>query len=131
MTISIFFLSQILYVIETDIILDGVSTVFLERVSPEVIFIRPPEKLVIELKAIGRYSLIRWQKNLLPLTIQPQQFPNYNEILVHGTTTQDDLGLYEVTLRAASPLTQRNVPTELDFMVATPGKLNSHSLLAL
>ena len=128
MTISIFILSQILYVIETDIILDGVSTVFLERVSPEVIFIRPPEKLVIELKAIGRYSLIRWQKNLLPLTIQPQQFPNYNEILVHGTTTQDDLGLYEVTLRAASPLTQQNVPIEIDFMVVTPSKFNSHSL---
>ena len=104
------------------------STVFLERVSPEVIFIRPPEKLVIELKAIGRYSLIRWQKNLLPLTIQPQQFPNYNEILVHGTTTQDDLGLYEVTLRAASPLTQQNVPIEIDFMVVTPSKFNSHSL---
>ena len=97
------------------------STVFLEKVSPEVIFLRPPEKLVVEIKATGRYWNIRWHKNGLPLTIQPQQFPNYNEILVYGTTTQDDLGLYEVVLHA-NPITQRNVPQELDFLVVPSGE---------
>ena len=109
-------------ILNTDIILEGVSTVFLEKVSPEVIFLHPPEKLVIEIKATGRYRNIRWHKNGLPLTIQPQQFPNYNEILVYGTTTQDDLGLYEVELRAANPITQRNIPQELDFLVVPSGK---------
>ena len=58
----------------------------------------------------------------IPLTLQPQQFPNYNEILVYGTTTQDDFGLYEVGLRAANLLTQRNIPSQLDFTVVPPGK---------
>ena len=97
------------------------SAVFLERVSPEVILLRPPEKLVIEIKATGRYRNILWNKNGIPLTLQPQQFPNYNEILVYGTTTQDDFGLYEVGLRAANLLTQRNIPSQLDFTVVPPG----------
>ena len=100
---------------------EGRSTVFLETVSPEVIFLRPPEKLVIEIKATGRYRNIQWQKNSLPLTIQPQQFPNYNEILVYGRTTQADLGLYEVSLRPASITFQRNIPLELDFSIIPPG----------
>ena len=107
----------------TDIIHErGFSTLFLEKVSPEVIFLRPPEKLVIEIKATGRYRNIWWFKNGLPLTIQPQQFPNYNEILVYGTTTQNDLGLYEVTLYPANPVLQLLVPVELDFIVVSPGK---------
>ena len=97
------------------------STIFLERVSPEVIFLRPPEKLVIEIKATGRYRNIYWHKNGVLLTIQPRQFPNYNEILVYGTTTQDDLGIYEVSVHPANILVQRNFPAELDFFIITPG----------
>ena len=98
------------------------SAVFLERVSPEVIFLRPSEKLVIEIKATGRYRSILWQKNGVLLTVQPQQFPNYNEILVYASTSQDDLGLYEVSLRA-NPINQRYVPFELEFLVVIPGML--------
>ena len=100
---------------------EGRSTVFLQRVSPEVIFLCPPEKLVIEVKATGRYSRIRWMKNAVVLTVQPQQLPNYNEILVYHTTTSDDLGLYEVGLHAASIVSQRNVPLALRFIVTSPG----------
>ena len=105
----------------TDIMYEGRSTLFIERVSPEVIYLRLPEKLVIEVKATGRYSFIRWVKNGEGLDVQPQQFSNYNEILVYGTTTHEDFGLYEVSLRAASLTTQRNVPSELDFSVVPPG----------
>ena len=97
------------------------NTILLERVSPEIIFLRPPEKLVIEIKATGRYRNIYWNKNGYSLTIQPQQFPNYNEILVYGTTTQDDLGLYEVSLRATNIFTQRTIPSEIYFLITTPG----------
>ena len=99
----------------------GINSIYLERISPEIIFLRPPEKLVIEIKATGRYRNIRWQKNQVPLLVHPQQFPNYNEILVYSTTTQDDLGLYEVDLRAADILSQQNVPSDLDFLVVSPG----------
>ena len=97
--------------------LNHVTTISLERVSPEVILLRPPEKLVIEIKATGRYRRIVWHKNGFLL---PHQFPNYNEILVYGTTTQDDLGLYEVSLFPVNPI-QRTVPNELDFLIVPPG----------
>lgn len=106
-----------------DIIFEGINTIFLERVSPEVIFLRPPEKLIIEVKATGRYRNILWQKSGLRLLVQPQQFPNYNEILVYSTTTEDDLTLYEVSLFPANVLIQRVVPTELDFLVVSPGMI--------
>lgn len=109
---------------ETDIMVEGYSAVILERVSPEIIFLHPPEKLVIEIKATGRYRNILWQKNGFLLTVQPQQFPNYNEILVYDTTTQNDLGLYEVSLHPTS-LFQRTIPSEFDFIVVSPGKLYS------
>ena len=98
----------------------GINAIYLERISPEVIVLHPPEKLVIELKVTGRYQNIQWLKNAIPLTIEPQQFPNYNEILVYSTTTQDDLGLYEVSV-GANPLSQLLVPPELDFSVISPG----------
>ena len=99
----------------------NINTVFLKRVSPMFIYLCPPEKLVIEVEAAGRYSHIIWQKNGVPLTLQPQQFPNFNEILVFDVTTNDDLGLYEVSLRPRDSLNQRVQPSELDFSVVPPG----------
>ena len=113
----------------TDLLFQGRSTVFLERISPEIIFLRPPEKLVIQVKAKGRYSSIQWQKNAIRLAATQPQFPNYNEILVYDTTTQDDLGLYEVSLRPASVLSQQNIPQDLDFSVVTPGMYYTHALI--
>ena len=106
-----------------DIMFEGRSTVFLEGVSPEVIFLRPPEKLVIEMKATGRYRNVRWNKNGLPVTFTEANFANHLEIYVRDPTTTDDLTLYEVSLRAADILSQRNVPSELDFSVTPPGEI--------
>lgn len=98
------------------------STLILERVSPEVIFLRPPEKLVIEVKASGRYRNIQWLINgNLPTNFIPADYPNYNEILVRGTTDINDVGLYEVSPRPLSPF--QLVSPELDFIVIVPGKI--------
>ena len=97
------------------------STVFLERVSPEVIFLRPPEKLVIEVKAIGRFRNVQWNENGLAITPTETNSANHLEIFVRDPTTADDLSLYEVSLRAADIFSQRNVPQELDFSVTSPG----------
>ena len=101
---------------------EGRSTVFLERVSPEVIFLRPPEKLVIEVKATGRFRFVRWQKTGVTIPSTEEDFSNHYEIYFRDQTTTDDLTLYEVSLRPASAGTQRTVPTELDFIVTSPGK---------
>lgn len=88
-----------------------VNTVSLERVSPKFIYLHPPKKLVIEVKATGRYSHILWQKNGAPLT---KKFPNFNKILVYEVKTSDDLGLYEVNLQPIN-IHQRVQPGDLGF----------------
>ena len=98
---------------------NDVNTVSLERVSPKFIYLHPPKKLVIEIKATGRYSHILWQKNGALLT---QKFPNFNEILIYEIKTSHDLGLYEVNLQPMNIL-QRVQPGDLDFLVFLPGKL--------
>ena len=98
---------------------------FLKRVSPTFIYLRPPEKLVIEVKATGQYSHIVWQKNGAPLIVQSQQFPNFNEILVYDVTNGEDLGLYEVSLHLTDTLNQRAQPSDLDFSVVPPGTFHN------
>ena len=101
----------------------NINTIFLQRVSPEVIFLRPPEKLVIEVMVTGRYRNIQWTLNSVLQTITPEEYPNYNEIYVKETTQDSDIGLYEVGVRASSAVTQRISPIELDFFVIAPGKI--------
>ena len=80
--------------------------VMLERVSPRVIVLDPPEKLVLETRASGGYQWIEWTKNGNPFMLAPgqpftvtlQEFPNFFEIFVREPTTVDDLGVYEVDL---------------------------------
>ena len=78
------------------------DTVIIERVSPEIIILRPPEKLVIEVRTSGEYEVHFWHKNenLFSLTgfpvVLPDEFPNFAEIFVRDNTTNDDLGIYRV-----------------------------------
>ena len=93
----------------------------MNRVSPEVIFLRPPERLVIEVKSSGRILRLDWQQNAQPLTMQQEFYDHYN-IFVRGETTQEDLGLYEVAPAVVSFSSQRTEPAELDFVVISPGQ---------
>ena len=78
----------------------------LERISPRVIVLDPPEKLVIETRASGGYRQFDWNKNGIPFTLaqgQPftvtlQEFSNFFEIFVREPTTADDLAVYEAEL---------------------------------
>jgi len=60
----------------------------LERVSPQIIVLNPPEKLVIETRASGGYQHHDWIRNGNPFgssgfLVTPQEFPNFVEIFVH------------------------------------------------
>ena len=119
--------SYIIIIIVVDIytMVSGVprSTLIMERVSPEVIFLRPPEKLVIEVKASGRYEKLDWSINgTLQMNIMPSDYPNYNEILVRGVTDATAVGLYEVSFDVFTGL-QSTQPGELDFIVIIPGNV--------
>ena len=97
------------------------STVFLERISPEVIFLRPPEELVIELRSTGRVVGIQWTVNgVLILRTVLEGFANHHEIYFRKETSLSDMGLYEVDIFSIG---QFRVPVELEFIVTSPGKL--------
>ena len=108
------------------------DTVTIERVSPEVIILRPPEKLVIEVRTTGEYQVHFWFKNenLFGTTgnfqvMFPDELPNFAEIFVRDNTTNDDLGIYRVrpTLTNANAQTHTIIPSSdgVDFAVIAPG----------
>ena len=96
----------------------------LERVSPQVIVLNPPEKLVIETRASGGYLHYDWTRNGQPygslgFPVTPEEFPNFVEIFVREPTTMDDLGVYDADLQIA--LGQEQIP-DLEFFVTRYGK---------
>ncbi len=101
-----------------------------ERISPEVIILRPPEKLVIEVKVSGNYRLLFWLKGssttFIPNLMPPQELPKFHEIFVRDNTTVDDEGFYIVfpQLKSGTSSTHTIIPTGgLEFAVTPPGKL--------
>ena len=85
----------------------GAATM-LERVSPQVVVLNPPEKLVIETLASGEYRQIYYSRNgnlfspfpSAPFFVRvPDEFSNFHEIFVREPTTTNDLGVYEVELQ--------------------------------
>ena len=97
----------------------------MERVSPEVVILRPPEKLVIEVRVSGDYQVLFWWKGAsgqaIPRVMRPQEFPNFYEIFVRDNTTTEDEGLYRVTAQLDN-VTYTVTPTGgVDFAVTSPG----------
>ena len=97
-----------------------------------VIILRPPEKLVIEVRISGEYEVHFWRRNenLFGTTgnfqvMLPDEFPNFFEIFVRDNTTDDDLGIYQVqpALTSANSQTHVVIPGTdgVDFAVIAPG----------
>ena len=95
------------------------NTIFLETVSPEVIFLHPPEKLVIEATVRGRYSRIVWHRN--GTSVPQSSLSNFNEIYVVQKTSTADFGHYEVIPFTSPPTLQLLRPPMLEFIVTSPG----------
>ena len=96
----------------------------LERISPQVIVLNPPEKLVIETRASGGYQHYDWLRNRNPFgtagfPATPDEFPNFFQIFVREPTTTDDLGVYEADLQITPGQTQ--LP-DVEFFVTRYGK---------
>ncbi len=104
------------------------NTIRIERVSPEIIILRPPEKLVIEVRVSGEYEVLFWYKVavgiFIPDQTRPQEFTNYFETFVRGNTTAEDEGFYIVQpqFKPGNSQTQVLTPTGgVDFGVIAPG----------
>ncbi len=75
----------------------------LSSITPQLIIIEPPEKLVIEVQSSGAYDVILWRRNGASYTFNDPDFPissdrffYFYEAYVREPTSTDDLGLYEV-----------------------------------
>ena len=102
------------------------NTIRIERVSPEVIILRPPEKLVIEVRVSGEYQVLFWWKDVqgqaIPQLIRPDELPNFYEMFVRDNTTAEDFGIYIVQSHFTSG-THTLIPSGgIDFAVTSPGK---------
>ena len=108
------------------------DTVIIESVSPAVIILRPPEKLVIEVRTSGEYQVHFWirNENLFGTSgnfqvMLPEEFPNFAEIFVRDNTTVDDLGIYSVRPTLANVNSQTHTilpdPDGVEFAVIAPG----------
>jgi len=96
----------------------------LERISPRVIVLNPPEKLVIETRASGGYQHYDWTRNGDPFgsmgfPVTPQEFTNFLEIFVREPTTMADLAVFEANVQINQGQTQ--IP-DLQFSVTRYGE---------
>ena len=105
------------------------STIRIERVSPEVIILRPPEKLVIEVRVSGDYEVLFWNISYhgqaIPGLMEPQELPNFYETFVRDNTTDEDVGLYTVTpqFKFGKASLYTLIPSGgVDFAVIPPGR---------
>ncbi len=81
----------------------------LSSVTPQLIIIEPPERLVIEVQSSGAYDVILWRRNGAAYTFNDPDFPissdrffYFYEAYVREPTSMDDLGLYEVLVFAVA-----------------------------
>ena len=82
--------------IHTVVIIIG-STSGPERVSPPVVFLTPPEKLVLEVRTRGGYDFFSWNRvrdNSFRQDLS--ELLNFHEIFVRQPTTASDYGTYRV-----------------------------------
>ncbi len=100
----------------------------LSSITPQLIIIEPPERLVIEVQSSGAYDAIIWRRNGAGYTFNDPDFPissdrffYFYEAYVRESTSLDDLGLYEVSLLAASGQDTLGAP-DLFFTVVCYGE---------
>jgi hypothetical protein len=77
----------------------------LQAISPSVIVLRPPEKLVLEVMGTGRYLAIQWARNgeirgVPGSAFSPpqQSFTHFGEVYFVEETSVNDVGRYELVL---------------------------------
>ena len=95
-------------------------------VSPSIIILRPPEKLVLEITTSGRYLFTSWSRNGVTLgnsgfgISSSRRVVDFGDIYFSDNTTEEDLAEYEVVLNPASSSDQ--VIDGVAFTVIAPGK---------
>ena len=86
--------------------------------SPPVVFLTPPEKLVLEVRASGGYDILLWSRvgdssfSQNPMT----ELVNFHEVFVRQPTTTSEYGTYRAEYALESGQTRiLVVPTGMLF----------------
>lgn len=104
----------------TECIFIRAGKMILEKISPTITFITPPEKLVLEIRTSGPFRHIRWKRNGIFLSKSPERIiAHFGEIYVKNNTNLQALGKYDVSLVPAA--SGQAVPPMLSFFVVLPG----------
>jgi hypothetical protein len=93
----------------------------IEAASPAIVYLNPPEKLVLEIRSSGGYSRAHWSKVGNPgVPLSNMSFVHFREIYYVESTTLADLGRYSVYLE---PLPGQKQSSEVYFDVILRGIL--------
>ena len=103
------------------IIIIGANLLPPAAVSPTTIILRPPEKLVIELRTTGGYFFVEWSRNGNQLALPVESFVDFGEIYVKDHTSMSDLGEYRATYALASGQQFSTSEIRVVFFVIAPG----------
>ena len=103
------------------------------RISPPVVVLRPPEKLVLEVQVDGTYTFIDWMKDGKggftlfdeSFIISENNIAHFQQVYTNSPTTSEyDIGLYTISV-----VTQ-NSRMEKSISVIQFGKFNMLSALS-
>ena len=92
--------------------------------SPSIIILHPPEKLVLEITPSGRYFFSSWFRNGRSFgspgfrTTSSQGLVDFGDIYYSESTTEKDLAEYEVVL---NPNPGQVISNRITFTVIAPG----------
>ena len=108
------------------LLLTGEELTIQRGITPYLSFLRPPEKLALQVTTTGRYEYIQWMRNSVILNgesgLNPpgSAYADFGEIYYTLSSTTEDLGIYEASLQPAPG--QEEVDS-IVFVVVEPGKL--------
>lgn len=98
------------------------GNLMLAAVSPSIIILRPPDKLVIEVQSKGGYSFAMWSKVGEPSFSFPAElYVHFGEIYYVVNTTTNDVGKYRIDLFPS--VLNQTAPPAVYIDVVLPGKL--------
>lgn len=94
--------------------------------SPTTIVLNPPEKLVLEVRATGRYRSLSWSRNGIiegnaGFRVSNENFAHFGEVYVKDNTNMADLGLYEMEVNPNPIYADQTKPPKITFFVILLG----------
>ena len=107
----------------------------IRAVSPPITILRPPEKLVLEVAATGRYNRIKWTRNgngfqSVDFDTGPENFANFFEVYFNRSTSAADLGVYEV-MSFPEGIIGQMVSNTINFLVIQSSELHIGTIVCM